>query len=115
MKELMDLITIKHYEGQDSQRNADDNWEVFFGGHKIGQLHNYNGIGGELGEFTETEVFDFASGLCEIDLQKRKDGIVDQLETKVFDLISFLDLHGDKTTEAMYSVLDNYIKSSKSE
>ena len=62
-------ITIEHY----STDEIEDNWKVFGDGKQIGQLHDIDGIGGEIGEYTETEYFNKACNLAEMDLYCRKD------------------------------------------
>lgn len=89
MKDLIDLLNIEYYEGTDSQKTPEDNWKIFFGGHKIGQLHNCDGIGGELGAFTETDIFDYACTLCEMDLKNRNyraphDGLPNRAPDKLY-------------------------------
>lgn len=67
---LMEMVTLEHY----SIDKFPHNWKVFLGKIQIGQLHKPlgDGIGGELGDFTETEIFDKTCELAKIDLDKRQ-------------------------------------------
>lgn len=67
-KEIASLIELKYAK---DVNNIEHNWRVEFGGHYIGDLHDCDGIGGQLGEFTETDLFDYVCVLAKEDLESR--------------------------------------------
>ena len=60
----MQIIRLKHY----STKEINDNWDVFLYGIKIGQIRDREGIGGELGKWTETDLWDIVCELAEKEL-----------------------------------------------
>ena len=85
----------------------------------VKSVENKQKVDGFIGVFTETELYEYVCNIANFQLQNIKDQEVTRSKAcivdAVFNLISVLDLHGDETTEAMYTMLDNYIKSSKRE
>jgi len=76
MNELYELIRLQHYP-EDSQRGGPkDNWKVLFGGIDIGDLHDCDGIGGHIGEFTETDMFDYVCNMAKEDLARRRSAAI---------------------------------------
>ena len=64
-------MSVTYYAGFDSQKSIEHNWKVKLAGIEIGNLHWCDGIGGQLGEFTETELFDKACDMANDDYKDR--------------------------------------------
>ena len=64
-KEIASLISLIHYNTPEIK----DNWRVEFGGLYIGDMHDCDGIGGQIGNFTETGLFDYVCALAKEDLE----------------------------------------------
>lgn len=54
VKGIMKVISLTHY----TTAEIKDNWSVYLGDHMIGQVHDCDGIGGEIGEWTDSALFD---------------------------------------------------------
>ena len=89
-------ITLKHY----TTKSILNNWEVFLDGNKIGNVHDCDGIGGEIGEHTETDMFDEVCLQAQLELKKLrstpekrikelKDEMVMKLIKEIEDLSAF--------------------------
>ena len=64
----MGNIKLRHY----STKLIPDNWMVFIHGKYVGDVHNCDGIGGWIGEYTETEMFNEVCDMAREALKSRE-------------------------------------------
>ncbi len=66
-----------------STKVIENNWKVLINNEYVGDLHDCNGsIGGFIGDWTETEVFDHACNLAKKDLEFQVEAMLLNLEQK---------------------------------
>lgn len=61
-------IELRHYKTD----KIENNWDVYYYGTHIGYVHDCEGIGGSIGKYTDTELFDAVCHLAKHHLNKLK-------------------------------------------
>lgn len=76
-KEIASLVSLIHY----NTPKIKDNWRVELGEMYIGNVHDCDGIGGDIGNFTETGLFDYVCTLAKEDLEYREAARIRELHS----------------------------------
>ena len=109
MQNILELVTLKYYI--DTTSGIKHNWEVYLAEHMIGHLHDCEGIGGNLGKFTETELFDDVCAMAQEELdaligtEDIESTRVTMLTIATYDIVNYY-VHGVKGMKDLLDKLE---------